>query len=246
MRPGARGGPMQTPSSATEEAAERRVWITRAEPGASATAERVRGMGLTPVVAPLLEVRALGEGDIDLAGVGALAFTSANAVRAFAARSAERAMPVFAVGEASAAAARQAGFTEVASAEGDVDALAALIAERRPAGRLLHPGAVEPAGDLTGALAAKGLSAVALALYETTATPPDEAVLAAFTHSYAVLVHSPKAARLLAQLLARRPAPWLRALALSAAVAAPLRGFALAQLEAAALPTEDALLKLLA
>ena len=58
------------------------IWITRAQPGAQATAERVRGMGLEAVVEPLLEVRALGEGEIDLAGAGALAFTSAHGVRA--------------------------------------------------------------------------------------------------------------------------------------------------------------------
>ena len=82
-------------------------------------------LGFEPVVAPLLTVRALGEGPIDLAGVGAIAFTSANAVAAFAARSPARSLPVFAVGESTAAAARSAGFRAVLSTEGDVNALAA-------------------------------------------------------------------------------------------------------------------------
>ncbi|MGI8842005.1 MAG: uroporphyrinogen-III synthase, partial [Caulobacteraceae bacterium] len=116
------------------------VWITRAPPGAEATAERVRALGFAPVVAPLLAVRAVGEGPIDLVGVGALAFTSANAVAAFAARSPEGVVPVFAVGEATAAAARAAGFSAVVSADGDVAALAATIAARAGAltGAVLH------------------------------------------------------------------------------------------------------------
>ena len=62
-----------------------RIWVTRAEPGASATAGRLRALGLDPLVSPVLEVRPL-EAAIDTDGAAALAFTSANAVRAFAAR----------------------------------------------------------------------------------------------------------------------------------------------------------------
>ena len=90
-----------------------RIWITRAEPGASRTAEKLRALGHEPVVAPLLQARPL-PGEIGLTGVGALAFTSANGVNAFAERSPERSLPVFAVGDATAAAAHKAGFAEVA------------------------------------------------------------------------------------------------------------------------------------
>ena len=50
-----------------------RVWITRAQPGADATAERVRALGHEAVVAPLLAVRPLSDVEIDLTGVAALA-----------------------------------------------------------------------------------------------------------------------------------------------------------------------------
>ena len=56
------------------------VWVTRAQPGAAATAERLRAMGYEPLVAPLLEVRTLPGGPIDLTGVAALAFTSASGI----------------------------------------------------------------------------------------------------------------------------------------------------------------------
>ncbi len=193
-----------------------KVWITRAEPGASRTAERVRALGHEPVVAPLLEVRALPAA-IDLEGVGALAFTSANGVRAFAALSDARALPVFAVGEAPAAAARAAGFADVASADGDVQALAALIARARPAGAVLASLAAEPAGDLIGALQAADVTVQGVAVYETVFTDMDAPPAAD-----AVLIHSPKAARRLASLLGRGATAPQMLCCISQAAAEPL------------------------
>lgn len=222
------------------------VWVTRAQPGAGTTAERLRAMGVDPLVAPLLEVRALDGGPIDLAGVGALAFTSANGVAAFAARSKERGLPVFAVGAATAAVAAETGFASVTAAEGDVAALAPVIAGEAPfAGELLHLGPVEPAGDLVGALGALGVPARVLAVYETVPRAPDARTAAHIPRLAAVLLHSPRAARALAAHLEDQPAPTLTALCLSEAVAAPLRGSGLASVHAARAPTEAALLSLL-
>jgi uroporphyrinogen-III synthase len=233
------GGPAAGPGP-------RLVWVTRAQPGAEATAGRLRAMGFEPHIAPLLEVRAVGGRPIDLAGVAALAFTSANGAAAFAARSAARALPVFAVGAATAAAAGEAGFTSVISADGDVAALASVIAARAPlAGDVLHPGPVEPAGDLVGALAALGVPARALAVYETVARPPVTATQALVPALAAVLLHSPRAAGVLADHLADHPAPALMALCLSDAVAVRLRASAVAAVRTASAPTEAALLALL-
>jgi len=225
----------------------RKIWITRALPGALATAERVRALGFEPVVAPLLTVRALGAGPIDLTGVGAIAFTSANAVAAFAARSSARDAPAFAVGEATAAAARSAGFPAVVSAEGDVNALAVAIAARAGtfAGAVLHPAAAEPAGDLAGALAALGIEARTLAVYQTVAARLSPRVRAQIPHFHAVLAYSPRAARLLAGRLRANPAPDLQVFCLSPAVAAPLRDLPRIRLRVAALPNEAALLNLI-
>ena len=223
------------------------VWITRAQPGADATAARVRELGLDPLVEPLLEVRALALQSVDLAGVAALAFTSANAVRAFAPLSSRRDLPVFVVGAATAAAARAADFHDVRSAEGDVAALGDLIAAQWSAadGVLLHPGAAEPAGDLVGGLTSAGLNARGLPLYETVARPPSAALLAALPKVRFALLHSPKGARALADLFGRFPAPQLCALCLSPAVAAPLAAADLAVVASAKSPREDALMELL-
>ncbi|HEY2049715.1 MAG TPA: uroporphyrinogen-III synthase [Caulobacteraceae bacterium] len=224
-----------------------RVWITRAQPGAEATAARVRDLGLEPLVEPLLEVRALPADPVELAGVGAVAFTSANAVRAFAQRSAERVLPVFVVGTATAAAARDAGFTDVRSAEGDVRAVGELIVSQRSAleGAVLHPSAAEPAGDLVGALTEAGIEARRLTLYETVARLPGPTLFEALPGLRFVLVHSPRAARVLAEILARSPAPALTALCLSPAVAAPLAEAGLAVVASAEAPREDELMGLL-
>ena len=214
-----------------------RIWITRAEPGAGRTAEKVRALGHEPVIAPLLEVHPL-PAEIELEGVGALAFASANGVRAFADRCPERGLPVFTVGDATAAAARKAGSADVASAEGDLDALADLIAAKARGLKVLAPGPREPAGDLPRALAAQGVTARALALYEPLPVFPK-----GIGNVDAVLVHSPRGGERLAAVLGGKPGP--AAYCISAAAAAPLAGRPFAEVRWAEHPDQDSLLKLL-
>src|SRR5579864_1783939 len=94
----------------------RTCWVTRAQPAAEATAERLRALGVEPLVEPLLAVRPITGASVDLTGAAAIAFTSANAVAAFAALSGDRSLPAFVVGDATAAAARAIGFERVTSA----------------------------------------------------------------------------------------------------------------------------------
>jgi len=225
----------------------KKIWITRARPAAEATAERVRALGHDALLAPLLVVHNLEAVEVDLAGVAAIAFTSANGVRAFAEQSGERALRVFAVGGATAQAARQAGFRAVLSADGDVAALAHGIAGRRGElkGAVLHAGAAEPAGDLVGELAARGVEARRLVLYETRPARLSEAQAKSLLKSDAVLLHSPRAARALAALVRKHAAPELRALGLSAAVLKPLARVKLAGKAAPPYPLEAALLQLI-
>jgi uroporphyrinogen-III synthase len=224
-----------------------RIWITRAQPGADATAERVRALGHEAVVAPLLAMRILPDVTVDLTGIAALAFTSANGVRAFADASGERGLKVFAVGAATAQAARAAGFKAVLSADGDVEALAEGIAARRGElrGAVLHPGAAEPAGDLAGALEKHGVEARRLVLYETAPVQLADDTAQALAKSDAVLLHSPRAAQVLARLLRAHPAPQLRALGLSKAVVKPLLRTRLAAKAYPPFPLEAALLNLI-
>jgi uroporphyrinogen-III synthase len=231
-----------------------RVWVTRGQPGADETAQRLHRLGHTPLVAPVLQVQAVAAGSVDLDSIGALAFTSANGVRAFAALSDVRDLPVFAIGDATAAAAHAAGFARIDTATGDVATLARYIIARAAfCGVLLHPCAAQPAGDLVGALAHAGLSARALQVYETVETqtlPPSvlDALLA--DRLEALLLHSPKAARAVVRLLVNQNLAGrlgaLRVVGLSPACIAPLQELPLARAKSAAHPSEDALLRALA
>ncbi len=223
------------------------IWVTRAQPGADATAVRVRALGHEPLVVPLLAVRRVEDAKVDLNGVAALAFTSANGVRAFAELSSDRQLKVFAVGAATAQAARAVGFRRVLSSDGDVAALSEGIAARRAElkGAVLHPGAAEPAGDLAGTLAVQGVEIRALTLYDTAPVELSEAELARVAQVDAVLLHSPRAAQVLAAILKDHPMPGLRALCLSKAVMKPFAKLKLAGKAFAPFPLEAALLNLI-
>ncbi len=226
---------------------QKKIWITRAQPGADATAARVRVLGHEPFVAPLLVVEKRDPVAPDLHGVGVLAFTSSNGLQAYCEVSADRTHPVFAVGAATAQAARAAGFKRVLSADGDVAALAeGLIARRRElGGAVLHPGAAEPAGDLAGALERHGIETRQLVLYDTVPSPLSPSQLAELANIDIALVHSPKAAKALAQMLKTHPLPHLRVLTLSKAVMKPLARATLAAKAHAPIPLEAAMLNLI-
>ncbi|TPW27756.1 uroporphyrinogen-III synthase [Pararhizobium mangrovi] len=111
-----------------------RVLVTRPEPDAQRTAERLRAAGFEPIVLPVS--RRVGDPAALEAAVSrpvcALALTSRNAARVLAeapaAREAWHALPVFTVGEGTAAAAREAGFDDIVTSGGTGEALAATIA----------------------------------------------------------------------------------------------------------------------
>ncbi len=220
----------------------RRVWVTRAEPGAARTADRLTALGFEPVVVPLLTLAPL-PGALNAApepdAVAVLALTSPNGVEAFAPLIPRfRDHPVFAVGDATAEAARAAGFADVRSASGDIHALARLIAAEAPPGPLLAPGAREPAGDLPALLPDRPVQRLPVyAAFETHAPAPG-----AFD---AVMLHSPRAARALATDLPRAASSGRLAVCISDAAAAPLRPFDFTQIRVAAAPDEPSMLSAL-
>jgi uroporphyrinogen-III synthase len=145
-----------------------RALVTRprkeAEPLAAALATR----GIEAILEPMMQVHFLAPPAFDLARVQAVLCTSANGVRGLARASGERRVPVFAVGDATAARAHAEGFTAVENAGGDVHDLARLITARlRPqGGRLLHVAGNVVAGDLAATLSARGFTVERSILYE--------------------------------------------------------------------------------
>lgn len=214
-----------------------RIWITRAEPGASRTAQRLRTMGHTPVVAPLLSIRPLPNPTLpQLDKFTCLAFTSPNGVEAFARLTDQtRRLPAFCVGDATRDSALEHGFTQSLTAQGDIHALARLIKSSGVRGPLLAPGAREPAGDLPGLLPEIPVTRLPVyAAFETQTPVP--------TRIDTILIHSPRAARALAKTLPPNKAPAYRLLAISEAAAAPLRSLNFKEMYVSLHPDEPSLL----
>lgn len=142
--------------------------ITRPEQDAVAFAEAACLAGFVPVFEPLLKIVPLPAPAIPLDNIQALVFTSANGVRMFARAYGAVNAPVFAVGDATARLAADAGFQMIESAGGDVDALTGLIRMRLEpdAGLIIHAAGETIAGDLAGTLAASGFEVIRAALYK--------------------------------------------------------------------------------
>lgn len=162
------------------------VWVTRTEPGASETAERIRALGADPVIAPLLIVKGLkvappNEGE-------AIAFTSRNGVLHYSGATDRVA---WCVGDATATAALKAGFTDVRVGDATVESLAKLmISECRTP--IAHWSGEHLSGDLVGSLKGAGLTASRVVAYraeQVEKSPISQPV-------DIVLLHSPRAADL--------------------------------------------------
>ncbi len=135
-----------------------RYLVTRPRDDAEAFAKTLYERGHVAIVAPVMEVHVIAGEPIALEGVQAVLATSANGVRALAARTKRRDVTLYAVGPQTAEAARDAGFPIVISAEGDSAALVETVArEADPAkGLLFHAAGAETAGRLRQALLSRG------------------------------------------------------------------------------------------
>ena len=204
-----------------------RALITRPQEDAAPLAEALSARGIEPVIESLLEIKPIAGAEIDLDGVQAVLFTSANGARSFANLTDRRDLPVLTVGDGSAATAKELGFTQVESAGGDVKALATLVCDRlKPQdGVLFHAAGTITAGDLAGDLEKAGFTVRRTPLY----TAEQAAVLSPETRMNLtlggidlVLLFSPRTAAIFAALWQDAGSPNLEqvcALCLSAAVA---------------------------
>lgn len=228
-----------------------RALVTRPYSESQALATLLAERGIAAVIEPMIGILPRDAGLPDLAGVQAILLTSANGARALARASGERATPVFAVGDATARAARDAGFGTIDSAGGDVTDLARLVARRlRPAdGKLLHVAGSEVAGDLAGALAAWGFAVERAVLYEARAAaalPPETARLIEDGDIGLALFFSPRSAAIFARLVdkacVRGGLTATTAVSISATADAALGDLPFRARRVAASPTQAALL----
>lgn len=228
-----------------------RALITRPSQDATGLRRELRRCGYDVMVEPMLAIESMSGDPIDIGGAQAILFTSSNGVRAFAGNSAERALPAYAVGDATARSCEEAGFAEVHSAAGDVDDLADLvIRECKPRdGRLIHVAGSVRAGDLAGALQTAGFDVVRAPLYDARpATALSVELVSAMKRGQidVVLFFSPRTAATFVSLAREagleNASKAITALCLSPAVAKRAALFPWRTLVIASEPTQDALL----
>ena len=216
-----------------------KVVILRPEPGNARTAGRAAERGFDVMRLPLFATRPLAWTPPDPGGFDALLLTSAAAVRhAGPGLDALGRLPVLAVGESTAAAARAAGLTVAGTGDADVWAVLAL-ARRAGSTRLLHLAGRDRMPDAPGVTAVTVYASDPLAL-----APGATRILAG---GWTALLHSPRAARRFAELVERdrTPRPAIALAALSPAVLAAA-GEGWRSGVAAGQPSDAALLDLLA
>jgi len=231
-----------------------RVLVTRPKEDAERLATPLRALGASVFTEPMLVIMPVPGPNVDLAGVQAALLTSANGARSLGAAVDRRDIPVFAVGGQTARVARDQGFTTVHSAQGNVEDLALLVADRLdPAdGALVHAAGSTRAGDLAGALAAHGFTVRVARLYDARPTAALSQELAADLKAGAVdaaVFFSPRTAKIFADHVRRAELSGdlgnLWAYALSPAVAANLEQLTLGKVRVAERPAQEDLLALL-
>ncbi|HYN45261.1 MAG TPA: uroporphyrinogen-III synthase [Allosphingosinicella sp.] len=216
-----------------------KVLILRPQPGAGETAARARALGLTPVVAPLFAVRRLPWEPPDPAGFDAVMLTSASAARqAQSSLAAFAALPCYAVGEATAAAAAEAGFTDIRVGPEGGAALLLMMAEDGV------DSAFHPCGEDHLALDHPAIAIRRVPVYaaEACESLPPEAQ-AALEDGAIALLHSARAAALLAGLARDRDRISIAAISAPTARAA---GDGWKSVSVAPQPRDQALLELAA
>jgi uroporphyrinogen-III synthase len=231
-----------------------RVLITRPRLDAEALADGLHAMGHATIIEPLIEIVLTDGPTLDLKGTQALLFTSANGARAAARRTPERALPVIAVGPATAAEAKTQNFTAVTESSGEgVDGLAATVRTRlKPgAGSLLHVTGSVTAGDLAAALKPDFTVSIER-LYEAHAADSLSGALMAELSAGvidAATFFSPRTAALFAGLIVatnlEHTCATMTAATLSNAVAKALSPLRFRKVLVAARPTAEALLETL-
>ncbi|MEP6982367.1 MAG: uroporphyrinogen-III synthase [Sphingomicrobium sp.] len=209
----------------------RQLLVLRPEPGASATVDRARALGLEAVAVPLFEVEPVTWEAPEAGAFDGLLLTSANAVRCGGeGLRSLRGLKAYAVGEATADAAREAGFDIAATGEAGVDRLLGSI---EPDLKLLHlcgSDRYEPGRAPQGITRATVYRATPVAAPDLSAAPGSVA-----------LIHSPRAGRRIAELVADRHTISIAAISQAAADAA---GEGWWMVETARQPNDDALLAL--
>lgn len=227
------------------------IIVTRAEPGAAATVAQLEHLGLTVLLAPMLNLELLPQTHLPNAeSLAGLVFTSANGVRTYADRRQDRSLTAWCVGPATAEAARLAGFSEIRESAGNAVDLAHYVAKHTaPLDRpLLHVANEAATGTLKQTLTTLGFDVLFAPLY---VMRPVNALTASVQNVLAdskpaiVLVHSAKGAAAFAKLIDSATLKHWHLVAISEPAGAPLAMLAPDTTHIADAPNEDGLMRAL-
>ena len=232
------------------------VLVTRPQPDDEATAASLRARGFEVLKAPMLRFEPVAFQDDAEMRYGAVIVSSANALRGVESQLAGKPLlklPLFAVGERTAAAARGIGFENVMTANGDATRLRDLVLKSvkakalKKTSPLLYLAGADLAQDLSGELGERGFTVVTQTTYRMVpvANLPDQ-VRDAFAANgiEAVLHYSRRSARAFLE-AARSAGVEISALSvpqccISDGVATVLRDAGATQVMVAASPDENA------
>jgi len=234
------------------------ILVTRPQPDNETTGASLRARGFDVLLAPMLRFEPVALLEDEDADYAAIIVTSANALRAIEPqlpghRSLK--LPLLAVGDRTAAAARRAGFSKIISAGGDSEDLRELIlakarGKKREFGRgpLLYLAGADLSRDLAGELGEHGLTVVTRTTYRMVASsdlPPEALEAIAANQVQAVLHYSARSARVFVDAV-RAAGVEISALAvpqccISANVATVLREAGASRVALASSPDENSL-----
>ena len=237
------------------------VLVTRPNPDDETTASALRARGFEVLRAPMLRFEPVAFRDDEEARYGAVIVTSANALRGIAPHLKGNRLlklPLFAVGEHTASAARGIGFEKIIPANGDATALRDLVLasvkakELKKSSTLLYLAGADLARDLAGELGERGFSVVTHTTYRMvplSSLPRETCDAFAANQVEAVLHYSRRSARAFLE-AARAAGVEISALAIpqcciSDAVASIVRDAGATQVMVAASPHENALFEVL-
>lgn len=234
-----------------------RLLVTRPEPDALKLGGLLEEMGHEATVDPLLSVSFDGGEPVDLDSAQALIATSRNALRAIKASPAlaiARALPLFAVGKATAAEARALGFETVVTGAGTAAELVAhIVSALEPAaGLVVHLAGDTLASNLQDELETHGFRVVQPVVYRmlpARGLADDTVEQLAMGEIDGIILMSPRTAAVYATLVGKhglaatiRPLPHF---CLSAAVARRLQPLGAVRIEIAEAPRLEELLALI-
>lgn len=238
------------------------ILVTRPAPDNERTAATLRARGHDVLLAPMLRFEPVAFHLDPDRKLSALIVTSANALRALADHPEQTrllTLPVFAVGERTAQAAREAGFADVTAAGGDASSLRELVLAQARARHLkktqclLYLAASDRARDLGDDLGARGFDVATVIAYRMAMIddlPATASAAFAAGTIEAVLHYSARSARAFLAAI-RLAGVEISALGLphcciSEAVATVLRDGGATQVAVARVPDEDAMVEALA